>query len=285
MNWNKTIVMTALVAAAVATLFAAGCGISAGPTQELTIDEPLGSSAVTDVNLNMGAGKLILAPGAEGLASGVITYNVEQWKPTVTRTASALTIKQGSTKGLSGLGGDVVNDWDLKLGGPPLRLNVSAGAYDGTYELGGLSLQKLSIKDGASKSHVTFSSGNLSQMESLSYETGASSVTLAGLANANFKKMDFKGGAGSFTLDFSGTLRSDGSVNVEAGVGSLRIVVPGNIAAKVTIKGNLANTTYEGGWQTDGKTYYTPAASPEQQGQLLTITVRMDLGSLSLTTQ
>ena len=49
-------------------------------------------------------------------------------------------------------------------------------------------------------------------MESLTYDTGASSVTITGLADANFKKMEFKGGAGSFTLDFSGQLRTDGSV-------------------------------------------------------------------------
>jgi hypothetical protein len=285
MNWSRKITLTALMVIATVTLFTAGCGVSTGPTQELVINEPLGSAAVTDVNLTMGAGKLVVAAGADGLASGVISYNVDQWKPTVTRTDSALTIKQGNTKGLPGIAGDIVNDWDLKLGAAPIKLNVTAGAYEGTYELGSMSLQKLNIKDGASKSRVTFSSGNLSQMESLSYETGASSVTLKGLADANFKKMDFKGGAGSFTLDFSGTLRSDGSVNVEAGVGSVHIVVPGTIAAKVTVKGSLSNVTYEGGWQTDGNTYYTPAAGPNQQGKLLTITVKMDLGSLSLTTQ
>jgi N-terminal domain of toast_rack, DUF2154 len=285
MNRSKAISMAVLAVLTTVALLTAGCGISTGPTQELVINEPLGSAAVTDVGLIMGAGKLVLAPGADGLASGVISYNVEQWKPAVTRTDSALTIKQSNTKGLPGLAGDVVNDWDLKLGAAPIRLNVTAGAYEGTYELGSMSLQKLSIKDGASKSLVTFSSDNLSQMESLSYETGASSVTLKGLAFANFKKMDFKGGAGSFTLDFSGTLRSDGSVNVQAGVGSVHIIVPGTIAAKVTVKGRLSNVTYEGGWQTDGKIYYTPAAGPNQQGKLLTITVKMDLGSLSLTTQ
>ncbi len=282
---TKGVVLGVLLATTfAAALFLAGCGVDTGPTQELVIDEPLGSAAVTDVTLSMGAGKLTVAPGAAGLASGVILYNVERWKPEVTRTDSSLSIKQGSTKGLSGLGGDIVNDWDLKLGGTPIRLAVTAGAYQGTYELGQLSLQKLSIKDGASKSQVSFSYPNLSQMESLSYETGASSVALTGLADANFKKMEFKGGAGSFTLDFSGTLRSDGSVSVEAGVGSVHIIVPSTTAAKVVIKGNLTDVTYEGGWLAEGKTYHTPAAGPQTQGKLLTITVNMNLGSLSLTT-
>jgi hypothetical protein len=221
MNRKTMIAGVAITFVLGAALFLAGCGVATGPTQELLIDEPLGSAAVTDVTLSMGAGKLKVQPGATGLASGVILYNVESWKPKVTRTDSLLSIKQGSTKGLAGLGGDIVNDWDLKLGRAPMRLAVTAGAYEGTYELGELSLQRLSIKDGASKSQVHFSHANLSQMELLSYETGASSVTLTGLADANFKKMEFKGGAGSFTLDFSGTLRSDGSVSIEAGVGSV----------------------------------------------------------------
>jgi len=284
MSWKQMIMGVVLATVLGATLFLAGCGVDMGPTQELVIDEPLGSAAVTDVTMSMGAGKLSVQPGATGLASGVILYNVAAWKPQVTRTDSSLSIKQGSTKGLSGLGGDIVNDWDLKLGRTPMRLAITAGAYEGTYEFGELSLQRLSIKDGASKSEVKFSGPNQSQMDSLSYETGASSVSLIGLSYANFKKMEFKGGAGSFTFDFSGTLRSDGSVSIEAGVGSVHIIVPSTTAAEVVVKGSLTSVTYEGGWLAEGKTYHTPAAGPQTQGKLLTITVNMNVGSLSLTT-
>ncbi len=285
MSYKKIVTGIVVATALGATVFLTGCSVATGPTQELVIDEPLGSAAVTDVTLAMGAGKLSVQPGAPGLASGVIRYNVVRWKPDVTRTDAALTIKQGNTKGLSGLGSDIVNDWDLKLGIAPIRLAVTAGAYEGTYELGGLSLQRLSIKDGASKSHVSFSAPNPSQMESLTYETGASSVTLTGLGDANFKKMAFKGGAGSFTLDFSGQLRSDGSVGIEAGVGSVHIIVPAGTAAKVTIKGRLTDVTQEGEWVTAGGTYSTPAAGAGKQGKLLTVTVDMSVGSLTLTTQ
>jgi hypothetical protein len=232
--------------------------------------------------VSMGAGKLGIQPGGAGLVSGIIRYNVEAWKPQVERTDSSVTIKQGTTKGLSGAASNLVNDWQLKLGNAPIKLAVTAGAYEGTYELGGLSLQALSIKDGASKTNVTFSSPNPSQMETLVYETGASTVTLTGLADANFKKMDFKGGAGSFTLDFSGKLRTSGSVNVQAGVGSLHIVVPAGTAAKVVVQGKLNNITQEGTWTAAGKTYSSPAAEGKQQGAVLTINVNMDLGSLVL---
>ena len=285
MSWKTVIIGTSAIALALATVLMAGCGIGLGPTQEVTINEPLGSAAVTDVVLGMGAGKLTVQPGADGLASGLISYNVPAWKPVVTRTDSSLTIKQGSTKGLPGVGSDIVNDWNLKLGSPPLRLTVTAGAYEGSYDLGGLSLQKLSIKDGASKSNVTFSAPNLSQMESLTYDTGASSVTMTGLGDANFKKLDFKGGAGSFTLDFSGQLRTSGAANITAGVGTVHIIVPSATAAKVQVKGALSSVTHEGAWVITNKTYATPAAGGGQQGKLLTITVDMSVGSLTLTTE
>jgi hypothetical protein len=272
-----------LSALLLAALFVTGCGIGTGPTQTLNVDEPLGSAAVTDVTVSMGAGKLSIEPGATGLVSGTIRYNVERWKPVVERTDSSVAIKQSTSKSLSGAASDVVNDWQLKLGSAPIRLAVTAGAYEGTYELGGLSLQKLSIKDGASKTKVTFSSPNPSQMDSLSYETGASSVTLAGLADANFKNLSFKGGAGSFILDFSGQLRTDSACSISAGVGSVHIIVPAGTAAKVTVKGKLTNVTQEGTWTATGKTYATPAVGGAQQGKVLSITVNMDLGSLTLT--
>lgn len=279
--------MTAGVAAAAALLLgvgllAGGCGIGTGPTQTLNIDEPLGGAAVTDIKVAMGAGKLTIEPGAPGLVSGVVRYNVEKWEPEVTRSDSSVSIKQGTTKGLSGVSTDLVNEWALKLGGAPMRLAVEAGAYEGTYELGGLSLQKLSVKDGAAETTVSFSAPNPSQMESLTYETGASSVTLTGLADANFRKLEFKGGAGAFTLDFSGQLRTAASASIKAGVGTLHIIVPSGTAAKVVLKGSLTNVNQEGAWTAANKTYSTPAAG-SSGSKLLTITVDMDLGSLTLT--
>lgn len=174
----------------------AGCTVETGVTQELVVDEPLGAAAVTEVELEMGAGDLTIAPGAVGLASGTIRHNVESWKPTVTRTDTRLTIKQGSQKGVSGLGSEIVNKWDLELGRPPMRLKISAGAYEGLFDLSGLTLQDLSIRDGASRTQVRFNSPNPGQMTDFSYKTGASTVTLIGLANANFRSMTFDGGRG-----------------------------------------------------------------------------------------
>ncbi len=263
---------------------AAGCGVDVGVTQQVKIDEPLGSAAVTDVVIAMGAGKLIIGPGAPALASGTIRYDVEPWKPVVTRTDSSLVIKQGSQKGVAGLGTDITNDWELQLGGAPMRLKITAGAYLGAYDFSGLTLQGLSIKDGAAKTQVLWNEVNPGQMESFTYTTGASTVTLIGLANANFKSMTFKGGAGSYSLDFSGDLRTSATAVVETGAGSVKIIVPPTTAAQVTVSGALNDVNPEGDWtkSQDGKSYSTAAARSTTPGKSLTIAVKVNVGAVTL---
>lgn len=267
-----------------AVVLVTGCRVSVGPTQEFVVDEPLGGASVTDVKLGMGAGTLSVQPGAPELASGVIRYNVKGWGPTLKRTDSRLTIEQGSPRGLSGLGGDVINEWELRLGRAPMRLEVNAGAYEGSYELGGLTLAALTIKDGAAKSEVSFSAPNPGQMTKLEYETGASTVSFTGLANANFKTMEFNGGAGTYTLDFTGALRTDGTVRIKAGVGTVRLVVPAGTAARVTVDGTLTDVSLEGTWVTDEKVYQTEAAA-DRQAKRLNIMVEMSVGKLELVVQ
>jgi len=117
-------------------------------------------------------------------------------------------------------------------------------------------------------------------MDELRYETGASSVTLTGLANANFTDLIFKGGAGDYTLDFSGTLQRDASVDVTTGVSSLRIVIPEGMTAKVTVDSAISDVDTEGTWTTSGDTYETSGSGPT-----LTINVDMGVGSLKLVTE
>ncbi len=60
--------------------------------------------------------------------------------------------------------------------------------------------------------------------------------------------------------------------------------MPSGTAAKVVVKGKLTDVTQEGTWTAADKTYSTPAAA-SSGGKLLTITVNMDVGSLTLTAE
>jgi hypothetical protein len=259
----------------------AGCGVTVGVTNELKIEEPLGSAAVTDVEISMGMGTLTIAPGAAGLASGTVRYNVEPWTPALVRGDGKLSIKQASQRSLAGLSSEVVNQWNLQLGKAPMRLLVSAGAYEGSYDLSGLTLQEVSIRDGAARSRVMFNSPNPGQMSSLVYKTGASTVEFVGLANANFKSMTFTGGAGSYSFDFTGQLRSNASIKIEAGAGSVNITVPSTTAAEVSVYGSLNNVSAEGTWTHLGRVYSTTAAT-DAQAERLSIELKISVGTVNL---
>lgn len=254
--------------------------LETGPLETFTISEaapPRGEAA--QVTIKMGAGDLTLAGGADGLASGTIEYNVPVWKPTVTRDGDVLTIEQGNLNknNLGIVESDITNTWALKLGSAPLDLTVEAGAYQGDLDLSGLGLTSLTITDGASDSTVTFDEANPEELGTFRYTTGASSVELNGLANANFESLVFKGGAGDYTLDFSGDLQRDASVDVTAGVCSLKIIVPEGTAVKIKLSGGLSDVRTEGTWSVNDQTY---ALSGE--GPTITINVDMGLGSLTL---
>ena len=238
----------------------------------ITVADP--KSDETRLSLSFGAGKLSLSPGAKSLVDGTVVYNVEDLKPQVIKDGNNIEIKQGDFKSLPPFK-DMKNEWDLKLGNTPMDLVISAGAYDGTLELGGLSLKSLEVKDGASHVDLSFSKPNPIEMSVLRYATGASDVKLAGLANANFSTLTFSGGAGNYTLDFSGELQQDAVVTIDSGFGNVTLIVPENVNAKVTVESAAVNINHGSGWSQNGKDYVQ-----KSDGPTLTVIVKMAAGNL-----
>jgi hypothetical protein len=115
-------------------------------------------------------------------------------------------------------------------------------------------------------------------MPVMRYETGASSVTLSGLANANFSSLMFTGGAGDYELDFSGELQQDATVNIEVGAGSVQLIIPKDVKAKVTMDGALVSVDNSSSWAQSGDVYTQSGSGPT-----LTIIIKMAAGGLTIT--
>lgn len=259
--------------------------INTGPTvtEEVSIPSLDDPDDIAHVEMAFGAGELHLSPGAEGyLISGTATYNVADFKPEVTVSGDKISISQGETEveGFPAFVDDIENKWDLAFGDDSIYLRIIAGAYAGEMELGGLSLHNLHITDGAAENEVTFSELNLVDMEKLTYETGASSVTLTGLSNANFGEMSFKSGAGDYTLDFTGELQRDADVEINTGFSNLVIVVPEGTSARISLEGALSNVEVGDDWEISAGEYVHPGS-----GQMLNITVDIGAGNLELRTR
>jgi len=251
--------------------------IEPGAEVEESITVTGSGSDETRLTISFGAGTLKLSPGAENFVDGTAVYNVSQLKPEIISRDGSVEIKQGDFKNIANFN-EIKNKWDLKLGKAPIDLNINAGAYNGDYELGGLSLTSLTVKDGASNVELSFSEPNQTRMSVLRYETGASNVTLSGLANANFSTLIFSGGAGDYEVDFSGKLTTDGTVNVEAGAGDVQLVIPKGVNAKVTIESALVKVNLSSNWSQDGNDYAQTGEGPK-----LTIIVKMAAGNLTIT--
>lgn len=232
------------------------------------------------VSIQMGAGSLNIAPGATSSIEGTIDYNVLDWEPKITNSGNLIEISQSNTNSVGVPSGQIVNRWDLQLGSKPMELSISTGANEGNFDLSGLSLTRLSISDGASKSNVVFSNPNPVVMEKLEYHTGASEVKLNGLGFAHLRNLEFSGGAGSYHIDFSGQLIDDMNVKVSAGMSDVTLVIPTGTHAIVTINGGLSNINPTGTWSINGNSYETGNGGPT-----ITINVDMAVGNLSLIQQ
>jgi hypothetical protein len=248
-----------------------------GPVETDSISIPRTDSDETRLKVQFGAGELKLSPGAEDmLVEGTAEYNVPSFKPVVVENGDEIVIKQDDFKSINV--SDIKNEWDLKLGETPMNLEINAGAYEGRFDLGGLTLKELVIRDGAADVELDFSAPNRTEMSVFRYETGASAVKLTCLANANFSTMFFNGGAGDYRLDFSGDLQQDITARIETGFADLTLVIPEDVSARVTVEGAAVSVNSGSGWKQSNSTYTQDGSSPT-----LTILVKVAAGNVTIT--
>lgn len=285
MNWIKFLAVISVLAfttlACTFTFNSQMQGVSVGAMETYEIEVPVPESGgETKVSLEFGVGELNLNPGADGmLVLGTATYNVDEFRPEVRVSDTRVKISQQveDINLLPIFSDEMKNTWDLELGNSPMDLEISAGGYQGDFELGGIPIRELRIAEGAANTSLSFSQENPIEMDILRYDTGASKATLSGLANANFREMDFRSGAGDYRLDFSGELRKDAEVSIKSGLSSIVIVVPEGTPTTLRFELGVANVDIGGDWQLSGGVYTLPGEGPE-----LNISIEMGAGNLEL---
>ncbi len=249
------------------------------PGADVTDDILVKTPKTDDVSLRLafGAGDMNLAPGASQLVEGTATYNYAAFKPEVNIDEGNVQIQMGEIKSIPSFD-KLKNEWDLKLGDTPMDLTIESGAYSGVFEFGGLSLNTLTIKDGAANVELAFSDPNLVEMSTFRYETGASDVKMTGLANANFSIFDFSSGAGDYTLDFSGDLQRDATIKLSSGFSNIIISIPEDVDAVVTVDSGASNVSAGSGWSKNGDVY-----KQKGEGPTLTFVIEIGAGNVTLT--
>jgi hypothetical protein len=273
------IVITLLIITTMACTFSVNVPrVETGDLQTVDISENAPDNNNTGyLSIFMGGGQLSINGHGDQWVTGKVDYNIPLWQPKVTRNNANLEISQDTKENIGLPNNKIVNNWELMIGDVPTDLVVKAGAYKGNLDLSGIPITNLEINDGASQAEITFDQLNPTVMKSLIYKTGASQISLYGLANANFDEMQFDGGAGSYTLDFSGDLQHDTDISVNFGLGDVKIIIPKGVPAQVIVDGGLNNVELTGTWSIDGSVYNVNGNGPK-----LYFRVKMGLGNLQL---
>jgi hypothetical protein len=135
------------------------------------------------------------------------------------------------------------NYWDLYFTDKiPIQFEIDVGAAESELDFTGLKIRDLDIDIGAAKALIEFRKPNPEKISRMNIGVGASKLEIEGLGNANFKRMDFDGGVGDFTLDFSGELKHQAFVNIDMGLGRLRILLPEDTGVKIESEGSFLSS-------------------------------------------
>lgn len=223
----------------------------------------LGEVDSLKVYIKFGAGKLDLISGEEDVFKGNFQYDKSILKPNIQyeilEETGILTLSQSIKKDLD-LPFPYKNRWNLKLPpGIPMQLYINTATYSGDIDLTNLQIENFYLNSGASQTDILFNQPNLIDLKNINIKTGASTINISGLANANFDKMNFTGGAGSYTFDFSGKLTKKSKVSIDAGAAKIILKIPSTIGTKIIIKRFPAvKLDIRGFIKIDDQTYVNP---------------------------
>lgn len=153
-------------------------------------------------------------------------------------------------------------EFDLGLGtANPFALTIESGASDKNHcDFGGVPLTAFHFKQGAGEFVLDFSAPNPAEMHTLTVSSGAASIELRNLANANAAEISVTGAAAAMLLDFCGELRRDCHTRVNSGMAELKISAPKETAIKIVAKTTLGQMTVGDGFMTRDGAYWSEAA-------------------------
>lgn len=236
--------------------------------------------------VEFGAGRLTLRPGSsERLYALTLRYDAERFQPVGSYDADAREVRLG----VAGLrrGGVRVGRRDalpqvalVELSpSVPLSLDILLGAAESRIELGGLTLTDLSLKTGASRTHVSFASPGRGACRTAYVSSGAGELEMHGLGNSGCRRWVFDGGVGAVTLDLGGEWKGDARFVMRMALGGTTIRVPRGLGVRVTVDGFLAGFEGSGFRKREGVWY-----SPDYESAKRKVEVEMSgaLGGLKV---
>jgi hypothetical protein len=224
----------AVVLALVVPLLLAGC-VSTGEVRTDSERVELGGAESVLVEVNMGAGALLIDGGADDLLEAEFTYSHESWKPEleydVSGTEGRLSIRQPSEVKTVGWP-NVHYEWDLRFNSDvPMEMKINLGVGGGDLDLGGLNLARLEIDVGVGGAEIDLSGSRERDLQAtihggvgglkvvLPEDVGVRVEAESGLGSVDASGFNREGDV--YTNDAYGRTDTTVNVMVDVGVGGL----------------------------------------------------------------
>ena len=188
----------------------------------------------------------------------------------------------GEDVSFRGLRGTRGSRWQLYFSDSvPLDLDLMLGAAEGDLNFTGIPIERLSVECGMASISLRFDEPNPVVMNRLDIEAGLSEFTARGLGNARFEAFEFDGGAGQFTLDFSGEAIMPGAeAEINVGLASLTVLLPAGqpvvVEAPVSF---MTKVEFPDSFERVGRHSW---ASPNAAGNPRTFHIEIDAGPGSI---
>jgi hypothetical protein len=214
--------------------------------RSVTQSRQVGDEELLNVAVQYGAGRLVLGRGSEGmLYKAMLGYDGQAFQPELTYRDGSLRVGMDDVR----MRGRNVRLGELRLElGPtvPIDLRLEFGAARADVDLTGLRIRRLRLATGASETRLHVGAPNAEVCEVVDLDVGAAKFDAIGLGNLNAQRLDFNGGIGDVTLDFTGEWESDMAATVRMGLGSLTLRVPRGLGLQVKKGGLLVGFDSQG---------------------------------------
>jgi hypothetical protein len=118
-------------------------------------------------------------------------------------------------------------------------------------------VERLDLECGVGGSKVTAYEPNPVVCEVVRIKNGVGGMDAIGLGNLNFRDLEFEGGVGGATLDFSGAWKQNAEIRIQVGVGGVNMKLPRDLGVKVEAEKHFLSGLHLDGFSKRDSYYYS----------------------------
>jgi len=272
------------------TLFLSSCVVSmdglGGEANyvDFAQSEPAGDEELLRAHVQLKVGQIEVEPGSNNNSYELeLHYNELAFEPVVefVREGEVADLSiglEGEGKSFSGFG---QNRLFLRLSPEtPLELETNNGVGECNINLTGMKLRSLVLESGVGETTLRMLEANPISCEEVRISSGVGELELVGLGNLSFEELEFQGGVGKASLDFSGSWDTIGEVDIEVGVGGITLLLPTGIGAQIRATKTFMSDIEFPDFTKKGNVYYSK--NIDQAEKVIKFRVKAGIGEVTL---